>query len=78
MKKLIAKTIKGKEFLHSKENAFFTNNNDKKVLDILNKTGYKINNSNEVWHSYDYDFSQDYYVDKKIFMYNGKLTISTL
>jgi hypothetical protein len=35
--------------------------------------------NNEIWHVYDYDFSQDYYVTKRIFMSkNGSIKVARL
>lgn len=71
MKKLIAKTIKGKEFLHSKTNAFFaTEASAQKIADILNKNNYQLK-AGELWHVYDFDYMQDSYVDKRLYLYKG-------
>lgn len=43
MKKLIAKAVIGKEYLHSKQNTFFASDNAQKIVDILNKNKYKLN-----------------------------------
>jgi len=67
MKKLIAKTQNGKEYLHSKTNAFFVHANGKKIVDQLNKVRYQLN-KNEKWYIYDYDFTQDFYVNYKIYL----------
>jgi hypothetical protein len=78
MKKLIAKTQKGTEFFHSKENSFFCSANAQKIVNALNENNYQIKN-NEIWHVYDYDFSQDYYVTKRIFMSkNGSIKVARL
>jgi hypothetical protein len=67
MKKLIAKTIEGKEFLHSKTNAFFASANAQRIADILNKNKYKLSEG-EKWYVYDHDFMQDTYVEQRIFI----------
>jgi polysaccharide pyruvyl transferase WcaK-like protein len=73
MKKLIAKTQTGTEFLHSKTNAFFaTETSAQKIADILNKNNYQLK-ENELWHVYDFDYTQDFYVDKRIYLYKGSV-----
>ncbi len=72
--KLIAKTKKGLEFMHSRNDSFFApNSNAKKMCDILNKNKYHINNENETWFVYDYDFTQKEYCFKKLSLYRGRL-----
>ena len=66
-KKLIAKSIIGKEFLHSRINAFYCKNNALKIADELNKQDYKLNDG-ETWHIYDADYTMDDYVEREIFM----------
>lgn len=72
MKKLIAKTTAGKEFLHSRVDAFFASNYAQKIADALNKNKYKLS-GDEKWHVYDYDYSQDFYVNQSIFISNGRI-----
>ncbi len=72
--KLIAKAPKGREFLHSKENAFFASNTSaNKICKLLNDTNFRLKNENEVWYVYDYDFIQEYYVTQRISIRNGKV-----
>jgi hypothetical protein len=70
MKKLIAKTQNGTEYLHSKENTFFANEKANRIAAILNENKYLLK-ENEKWFVYDYDFSQDIYTDKKIYISNN-------
>lgn len=70
MKKLIAKTRIGTEYIHSKRNAFFASANAQKIVDILNENGYKLNDG-EMWHVYDFDFSQESYVFERIYIAKG-------
>jgi hypothetical protein len=79
MKKLIAKTTIGAEFFHSKENSFFASANAEKIVKALNDNNYLLNkNNNEIWHVYDYDFSQDYYCFKSINMTkNGSVKVKS-
>ena len=67
MKQLIAKTKVGKEFLHSKKDAFFCDRSAQRIADILNNNNYKLS-SGEKWHVYDFDYTQDFYVTSKIYI----------
>lgn len=69
MKKLIAKTRIGTEYLHSKQHAFFVERNAQKIADSLNKNKYQLNDG-ETWHVYDFDYMQQFYVTKQIYMTN--------
>lgn len=72
--KLIAKTQKGLEFMHSRNDSFFApNSSAQKMCDILNKNKYHIKNDNETWFVYDYDFSQNNYCFRKLSLYRGSL-----
>lgn len=68
MKKLIAKTIEGKEYFHTKNNTFFCSGNAQKIADILNNNKYLLKQDCEKWHVYDYDFMQDDYTDQRIYI----------
>lgn len=73
MKKLIAKTQEGKEFFHSKKNTFFASTNAQKIADVLNKNKYQLQDG-EKWFVYDYDYSQDFYVEHRIYIAsNGQI-----
>lgn len=77
--KLIAMAVKGKEYLHSRQNAFFVSDRSaKKICDILNKNRWKCNTEFELWHVYDYDFTQDNYVYGKFTIYNGVVKLKAL
>lgn len=72
--KLIAKTQKGLEFMHSRNDSFFApNSSAQKMCDILNKDKYHINSDSETWFVYDYDFSQNDYCFRKLSLYRGSL-----
>jgi hypothetical protein len=78
MKKLIAKTQEGKEYCHSKTNAFFASANAQKIADALNKNKYKLSDG-EKWHVYDYDYTQEFYVNFRIFITrNGHVKVGCL
>ena len=67
MKKLIAKTQEGTEFLHSRNNTFFASANAQRIADILNKNNYDLS-QNQKWFVYDYDYSQEIYTTQRIFI----------
>lgn len=79
MKKLIAKTVKGTEYMHSKTNCFFASANAEKIKNVLNDNKYLLNtNNNEIWHVYDYDFMQDDYCFKSVNMTkNGSVKVKS-
>ena len=77
--KLIAKTRKGTEFFHSKKDAFFVaNSSANKICRLMNDVKYRLQNQNEIWYVYDYDFTQDYYVEYKVTTYRHILKIRAL
>lgn len=77
--KLIAKTQKGKEFLHSKENAFFAPDaSANKICKIMNDVKFRIKNDTELWFVYDYDISQDMYVTGRLSIYKGQIKVKPL
>ena len=77
--KLIAKTNKGTEYLHSKKNAFFVSDNSaEKICKIMNDTKFRLKSENEIWHTYDYDFTQDLYVSYKLTIYKGIVKLKAI
>ena len=77
--KLIAKTQKGTEYFHSKKNAFFApNSSANKICKIMNDVKFRLENDDEVWHVYDYDFTQEDYVGSRLSIYKGKVTLRPL
>lgn len=76
MRKLIAKTTIGKEFMHSRSDAYFADKDADKICQALNEAGYKLK-ENERWHVYDYDFTQEWYVEQVISITKtGKVKLS--
>jgi hypothetical protein len=76
MRKLIAKTIIGKEYMHSRSDAYFVDKNADKICDTLNTAKYKLKEG-ECWYVYDYDFTQDWYVEQIISLTRtGKIKLS--
>lgn len=65
MRKLIAKTIIGKEFMHSRTHAYFADKNADKICEALNKAKYKLKDG-ECWYVYDFDYYQTAYVEQVI------------
>ena len=77
--KLIAKTQKGKEFLHSKQNAFFApDSSANEICKVMNDAKFRLKSENELWFVYDYDFSQDLYVTGKLSIYKGQIKLKAL
>ena len=77
--KLIAKTQKGKEFLHSKQNAFFApDSSANKICKIMNDVKFRLQNDTEIWHVYDYDITQDLYVTGRLTIYRGQVKLKAL
>lgn len=76
MKKLIAKTRIGKEYMHSRTHAYFADKDADKICKMLNETKYKLKDG-ECWYVYDYDFTQDWYVEQNITLTRaGKIQLS--
>ena len=76
MRKLIAKTRIGKEFMHSRSDAYFANKNANRICDALNETKYKLKEG-ECWHVYDFDYGQTAYVEQVITLTEaGKVELS--
>ena len=77
--KLIAKTQKGKEFLHSNQNAFFApDSSANEICKVMNDVKFRLTSENELWFVYDYDFSQDLYVTGKLSIYKGQIKLKAL
>lgn len=76
MRKLIAKTIKGKEYIHSRSQAYFADKDADKICEALNKVKYQLKDD-ECWHVYDYDCNQTAYVEQVISLTRtGKIKLS--
>lgn len=76
--KLIAKTLIGTEFLHSRKECYFAPaGSAKRMADEMNKIGYKLNDG-EKWHVYDYDWSMENYVCWQLYYYRGDLNAKRL
>lgn len=77
--KLIAKAIKGKEFFHSRKDAAFApDSSAEKICKVMNETKFRLNNENEVWHVYDYDFTMKNYELYRLCIYKGIVKIKSL
>ena len=66
-KRLIAKTIIGKEYMRSRTPSYFVYENAEKIVSALNNAKHGIKDG-EKWHVYDYDFSMENYVERRIWM----------
>ena len=77
--KLIAKTQNGKEFLHSKEDAFFApNSSADKICKIMNDVKFRLKNDTEIWFVYDYDCTQEMYVTSRLSIYRGQVKLKAI
>ena len=77
--KLIAKTQKGTEYLHSKNEAYFAPDaSAEKICKIMNEVKFRLNSVNETWWIYDYDFSQEVYVTHRLRIYKGIVKLCQL
>jgi hypothetical protein len=77
--KLIAMTVKGKEYLHSKTYAFFASDRSaKKICEVMNNVKFRIKNNLETWYIYDYDFTQESYVTGKLTIHKGIVKLKAL
>ena len=77
--KLIAKTQKGTEYLHSKNEAYFAPDaSAEKICKIMNEVKFRLNSDNETWWIYDYDFSQEVYVTHRLRIYKGIVKLCQL
>lgn len=77
--KLIAKTQKGTEYLHSKNEAYFASDaSAEKICKIMNEVKFRLNSVNETWWIYDYDFSQEVYVTHRLRIYKGIVKLCQL
>jgi len=76
VRKLIAKTRISKEFMHSRSDAYFADKNADRICEALNKAKYKLKEG-ECWYVYDYDFTQEWYVQQVISLTRtGKIKLS--
>ena len=76
MRKLIAKTLIGKEFIHSRTHAYFAYENADQICEVLNETKYKLKDG-ECWYVYDFDYGQTAYVEQTITLTRaGKVKLS--
>ena len=77
--KLIAKTQKGKEFFHSKQNAFFApNSSANKIWKVMNDVTFSFQNDPEIWHFYYYVITQDLYFTGRLTIYIGQVKLKAL
>ena len=77
--KLIAQTIKGYEYIHSKTLAFFVPNASAgKICKVMNDVRFRLKNENEIYHVYDYDITQNDYVINRLSIYKGIVKLKAL
>lgn len=77
--KLIAKTQKGTEFFHSRKEAYFApDSSAEKICTIMNEVKYSLKSDGELWYVYDYDFSQEMYVTRRLRIRKGVISLCTI
>lgn len=73
--KVIAKTVKGKEYIYSTKSAHKVSaNSAEKILTVLNNVRWNLKNDDEIWHIYDvdeYDTAYDYAIYQKFTIRKG-------
>jgi hypothetical protein len=77
MRKLIAKTIIGKEYMHSRTHAYVADKDADKICEALNKAGYQLKNG-ERWYVYDYGYAPSYVEQAISLTRAGRLKISRI
>ena len=76
MKKFVAKSVLGKEYLYSQKCAFIVpNKSAKRIRDTLNANHVTLEKG-EIWHIYDCDWYDDQCICYKINIVKGKLRVS--
>ena len=69
--KLISKTAKGIEYIHSKNECYAVSNRSaNKICQAMNDARWKLKD-NEVWHVYDYNWCTDNDTFMRLSIYNG-------
>lgn len=77
--KLIAKAPKGKEFCHSRMEAYFVSNSSaNKICKIMNDVKFRLKSENEIWYVYDYDWTQEDYVTHRLSIYRGVVKLKAI
>lgn len=77
--KLIAKTQKGKEFFHSRTEAYFApDSSANKICKIMNDVKFRLKSENEVWYVYDYDWIQEDYVTHRLSIYRESIKLKAI
>lgn len=76
--KIVALSVKGKEFLFSYKNAFFApDSSAQKMADILNKNQYKTT-SDTTWFVHDKQYGDTDRIFYKLYFNRGKLKIKSI
>ena len=75
MRKLIAKTIIGKEYMHSRSHAYFADKDADKICEALNKARYQLKDG-ECWYVYDYGYAPAYVEQAISLTRTGKVKLS--
>lgn len=73
MKKLIAKTTIGQEYLYSRSTAHYVPScSADRICSALNRSRFELHDG-ETWHVYDVEYGDDLYINQKFYIRNGRL-----
>lgn len=74
----IAKTIEGKEFLHSQKDCYYVPAASKEIIcKALNESKWNLK-PGEKWYIYEVEYTDDFYIFQSINKRNGKIYIKTV
>ena len=75
--KMIAKTVIGSEFLHSRSNAFYVSTaGAKDICKTMNEAKFRLKDG-ECWHVYDVEYGDDMYIGSVVKRRNGRVWITS-
>ena len=77
MRNLIAKTIIGKEYMHSRTHAYVADKDADRICEVLNKIKYQLK-ENECWYVYDYGYAPSYVEQVISLTKAGKIKLSRI
>ena len=76
--KKIAKTVIGREFLHSRSNAFYVSAaGAKDICKTMNEVRFGLKDG-ECWYVYDVQYGDDMYLDRVVKRRNGRVWITSI
>lgn len=76
VKKFIAVSIKGKEYMLDKSRMIAVpTSSAKKIADTLNEQKYLLRNENEVWYPHENDYYFDGFIGREIKRYGKRMPV---